>query len=168
MTSLFEPIIRTATAADLPKIKEIINLSFPLFYRYFAWHSASDPDALVLVAEVEGKVAGFTKLIEFNIGATKYGCILWIAVDPAYRHRGVALSLTGASVDCLRGRGSAAVFASTQRRNRGALATLGKAGFGRIGFMGLWHLFGWGVFCFYGDIWFAPSEVVLVRDLLVG
>jgi hypothetical protein len=34
--------------------------------------------------------------------------------------------------------------------------------------MGLWHLFGWGVFRFYGDIWFAPSEVVLVRDLLVG
>ncbi len=119
----------------------------------------------MLIAEVEGKVAGFTKLIEFKIGAAKYGCILWIAVDPAYRRRGVALSLTEASVDCLRGRGSAAVFASTQRRNRGALATLGKVGFRRIGFVGLWHLFGWGVFGFYGDIWFAPGEVVLVRML---
>ncbi len=82
MTFLSEPKIRATTMADLPKLKEIIDQSFPRFYRYFAWHSASDPDALVLVAPVEGKVAGFTKLIEFNIDAAKYGCILWIAVDP--------------------------------------------------------------------------------------
>jgi ribosomal protein S18 acetylase RimI-like enzyme len=164
MINLSEPVIRAeANAADLLKLKEIIDQSFPLFYRYFAWHSASNPDALVLVSDVEGKVAGFTKLIEFNIGAAKYGCILWIAVDPAFRHRGVALSLTGASADCLRSRGSCAVFASTQRRNSGALATLCKAGFRRIGFVGLWHLFGWRIFGFYGDIWFAPGEVVLVK-----
>ena len=163
MTFLSEPKIRATTMADLPKLKEIINLSFPRFYRYFAWHSASDPDALVLVAPVEGKVAGFTKLIEFNIDAAKYGCILWIAVNPTHRHRGVALSLTEKSIDCLRSRGARAVFASTQRHNSGALATLGKAGFRQIGFMGLWHLFGWRIFRFYGDIWFAPGEVVLVK-----
>jgi ribosomal protein S18 acetylase RimI-like enzyme len=164
-TNLSDIIIRVATTADLPKLKEIIDLSFSRFYRYFAWHSASNPDALVLVAEVEGKVAGFTKLTEFNIGTAKYGCILWIAVDPSHRHIGVALSLTETSVDCLRNRGSSTVFASTQRRNNGALATLGKAGFRQLNFMGLWHLFGWGVFGFYGDIWFAPGEIVLVRML---
>ena len=163
MINLSEPIIRAATTADLPKLKEIIGQSFPRLYRYFAWHSASNPHEPVLVAEFEGKVAGFTKLIEFNISAAKYGCILWIAVDPAFRHRGVALSLTETSVDCLRSRGSCAVFASTQRRNSGALATLGKAGFRRIGFRGLWHLFGWRIFGFYGDIWFAPGEVVLAK-----
>jgi len=163
MTTLFEPKIRAATAADLLKLKEIIDLSFPWFYRYFAWHSASDPDALVLVAEVEGKVAGFTKINEFMVRGAKYGCILWIAVDPAYRRRGVALYLTERSVDCLRRRGSGAVFASTQRHNKGALGTLRAAGFGRIRFMGLWHLFGWRVFGFYGDIWFAPGEVILAK-----
>jgi ribosomal protein S18 acetylase RimI-like enzyme len=165
MTFLPEPRIRAATAADLPKLKEIINLSFPRFYRYFAWHSTSDPEVLVLVAQVEGKVAGFTKLSEFKVGAAEYGCILWIAVDPAYRHRGVALSLTEASTDCLRSRGVCSVFASTQRHNGGALATLGKAGFRQIGFRGLGHLFGWRVFGFYGNIWFAPGEVVLAKML---
>jgi ribosomal protein S18 acetylase RimI-like enzyme len=156
--------IRRTTADDLPKIKAIINESFPRLYRYFAWHSAANPDALVLVASVEGKVAGFTKLIEFNIAAAKYGCILWIAVAPTYRHRGVALSLTEASADCLRTRSVRAVFASTQRHNSGALATLGKAGFRQIGFRGVWHLFGWRVFRFYGDIWFAPGEIALIKD----
>jgi ribosomal protein S18 acetylase RimI-like enzyme len=157
------PAIRQANLNDLPKIKEVIDLSFPRFYRYFASHSASDLSEPTLISEVENEVAGFAKLIEFNIGDVKYGCILWIAVHPTYRHRGIALTLTNASVDYLKENGSKAVFASTQRRNRGALATLSRAGFVRMGFLGLWRVFGWRVFEFYRDIWFAPGEVVYAR-----
>jgi hypothetical protein len=33
-----------------------------------------------------------------------------------------------------------------------------------MGFLGLWRLFGWRVFQFYREIWFAPGEIVLMRD----
>jgi ribosomal protein S18 acetylase RimI-like enzyme len=158
-----EPIVRQATESDNAKLKEIIDLSFPSFYRFFARHSVCSEEGTVLVAETGGTVLGFAKLIEFNVGASKYGCILWIAIHPLFRRRGVALSLTKEGTDFLKREGSQAVFASTQRGNKGSLATLGKAGFVRVGFLGLWRLFGWRVFSFYRDIWFAPSEVVLMH-----
>jgi len=64
-------------------------------------------------------------------------------------------------VTYLKEHGAEAVFASTQRGNKGALATLGKAGFERMGFLVLWRLFGWRLFGFYSDIWYAPTEIVL-------
>ena len=33
-----------------------------------------------------------------------------------------------------------------------------------MGFLGLWRVFGWRVFSFYSDIWFAPGEIVLMHD----
>jgi ribosomal protein S18 acetylase RimI-like enzyme len=157
------PAVRQAIPNDYSQIKGIIDLSFPRFYRYFAIHSVTSEEGKVLVAEIQGAIVGFAKLIEFNIGTLKCGCILWIAVHPSIRRRGVALSLTKAGVESLKGEGSHAVFASTQRRNHAALATLGKAGFMRAGFLGLRRMFGWRVFSFYRDIWFAPSEVVLMH-----
>ncbi len=157
------PIIRQTTINDRAKLKEIIDLSFPRFFRYFAWHSVSDLTNTVIVSEAETVIAGFAKLIEFGVGSAKYGCILWIAVHPAYRHKGIALALTNAGVNYLKQQGSKAVFASTQRRNSTALATLGKAGFNPVRFLGLWRLFGWRVFSFYRHIWYAPGEVVLMN-----
>jgi hypothetical protein len=55
-------------------------------------------------------------------------------------------------------------FLLPPREETPALATLGKAGFKRIGFAGLWRFFGWRVFVFYREIWYAPSEIVLMRD----
>ena len=158
------PLIRQATPDDYGKLKEIIDQSFPRFYRYFALHSVTSEEGRVLVAEIQGELAGFAKLIEFKIGASKYGCILWIAVRPEVRRKGVAFNLTNASVDCLKKDGAQAVFASTQRRNRAALATLGRAGFMRMGFLVLRRIFGWRVFGFYREIWFAPGEVVLMHS----
>lgn len=159
-----EPIIRKATEDDIAKLKEIIDLSFPRFFRFFASHSVKSEEGKIIVAETQGVISGFAKLIEFNIGAAKYGCILWIAIHPSHRRRGIALSLTNAGIDSLKKDGSQAVFASTQRRNKAALATMGRAGFVRVGFLGLWRLFGWRVFSFYGEIWFAPGEVVLMHS----
>ena len=156
-----ELLIRPATTEDRTKIKEIIDSSFPRFFRFFANSSVGSGDGKVLVSENQGIIAGFAKLIEFNIGASKYGCILWIAVRPSFRLRGIALSLTLASLACLKEDGAQAVFASTQRRNRAAQATLSKAGFERVSFLDLFRVFGWRVFEVYGDIWFAPNEIVL-------
>ncbi len=157
--------IRQSKPDDCAKLKEIIDLSFPRFFRYFANHSVTSEDGKVLVSETQSIISGFAKLIEFHIGSQKYGCILWIAVHPSYRRRGIAFNLTKAGTDNLKSDGAQAVFASTQRRNSAAKATLSKAGFVRMGFRGLWRVFGWRVFSFYREIWFAPGEIVLMKDL---
>ncbi len=156
-------LVREATQDDREKIKEIIDLSFPRFFRYFANQSILEPDEPLIVSEGEGVIAGFAKLIEFHVGKGKFGCILWLAVHPAYRRRGVALTLTVSSVEYLRAHGAIAVFASTQRRNPGALATLSKANFKQAGFLGLCRLFGFRLISFYRQIWYAPGEVVLTH-----
>ena len=159
-----ESTIRQATTKDNAKLREIIDLSFPRFFRYFANSSVKSEGGKVLAAERHGIILGFAKLIEFNIGSQKYGCILWIAVHPSYRRRGIALNLTNFSIEILKKDCAKAVFASTQRRNRAAKATLGKAGFKRMGFLGLWRVFGWQVFSFYRKIWYAPGEIVFMHS----
>ena len=155
--------IRHATSKDMPQIKEIIDLSFPMFFRYFAAHSVSDFTEPTLVSQQNGDILGFAKLIQFQISKNKYGCILWIAVHPKHRQRGIALTLTNMGIKLLMEHGATAVFASTQRRNQAALATLNKAGFVGCRFGGLWQMFGWRVFKFFKDIWLAPSEVILMK-----
>lgn len=154
--------IRYAVTEDLPKLKTVIGASFPRVYRYFALHSVSDPSEPTLIYVVDHAVAGLAKLITFQVNHSKYGCILWIAVHPRFRRRGVASALTKSSIEYFRDHAARAVFASTQRHNVGALATLGRSGFVHVGFLGLRRLFGWRIFMFYRAIWFAPGEVVLM------
>jgi ribosomal protein S18 acetylase RimI-like enzyme len=154
--------IRQATPSDSAKLKEIIDLSFPSFFRYFASHSVNS-DGTVLVSEIGETIFGFVKLTPFSIRGKKYGCILWLAVHPTCRRKGVAAKLVSAGTSRLLSECSKSVFVSVQRRNVASLATFSKEGFRRIGFLGLWRLFGWRVFNFYQKIWFAPGEIVLMR-----
>jgi ribosomal protein S18 acetylase RimI-like enzyme len=156
--------IRQSAPNDYSKLREIIDLSFPRFFRYFANHSITSEDGKVIVSETQESISGFVKLIEFSISSLKYGCILWIAVHPFNRRKGIASSLTNTGIDYLKNDGVHAVFASTQIRNRAAQATLGKAGFRRVGFLGLWRVFGWRVFSFYREIWYAPGEIVYMKN----
>lgn len=154
-------LIRSATANDLLKLKEIIDLSFPRFFRFFATHSLRS-SGTILVGEMDGIVGGFVKLTEFDVGKDRFGCVLWLAVHPSFRCKGLAADLVYAGTIFLKGHGVRAVFASVQHSNVGSLSTFRKVGFGRIGFLGLWRVFGWRVFSFYVKIWFAPSELVLI------
>lgn len=156
---------RVAQKEDFAAIKEVIDASFPRFYRYFAWHSILDRNEPTLIYQADKAVAGFAKLITFHVNDSKFGCILWIAVHPQFRYRGVASALTHASLEHLRADGVRAVFASTQRGNVGALAILEGVGFVRIGFLELCRLFGLGVFGFFRSVWFAPGEVVLISSM---
>ncbi len=160
------PSIRQAAPSDQLKIKEIIDLSFPRFFRYFASHSVNSQNGKVIVNETEGTVAGFAKLTEFTIAGDQFGCILWLATHPSFRQKGVATQLVKAGRDQLRHQGAKAVFASAHHSNVGSLATFAGAGFRRIGFWGLWRFFGWRVLCFYCKIWFVAGEVVLMYSFV--
>ena len=154
--------IRQAVPNDHSKLQEIIDLSFPRFFRQFASHSLNS-DGTTIVAEVDNVVAGFAKLFLFGIGCGSFGCILWLAVHPNYRQKGVAAKLVDAATSQLLDNGAESVFASVQRRNTASLATFRKEGFKQLGFLGLWRLFGWRVFSFYRKIWFTPGEIILMR-----
>lgn len=157
--------IRQMTPSDLPRLNQIADLSFSWFLRFFA-NSSLREEGQVLLCETQGAIAGFAKLIEFNIGRDKYGCILWIAVHPQFRRKGFASALVRAGIQHLKQDGARAVFASTQRRNKAALATFCKVGFEQVGFLALWRLFRWRIFELYRDIWFAPGEIIM-QNLLV-
>jgi len=151
------------TQDDVNQVKQVIDLSFPIFYRFFAGHSLIE-EGQVLVSEAQGTVVGFVKLIGFHIWGKKYSCILWIAVHPSFRRKGIAAKLTKSGIQHLKEDGAARVFATTQRRNVAALSVLSLQGFRRMGFLDLWRLFGWRVFQFYRAIWYAPGEIVLMHD----
>ncbi len=156
--------IRQSTSKDHITLREIIDLSFPRFFRFFADHSLMSEEGKVLVCESQGVVLGFAKLIEFCVNGCKYRCILWLAVHPEHRRKGVASDLIKAGTDNLKHDGAMAVFVSVQRRNKASLAVFALNGFRKMGFLGLCRLFGLGVFGFYRDIWFAPGEIVLMHD----
>ena len=155
-------IIRQMKENDLDQVNQIIDLSFPIFYRFFAAHSLHE-EGQVIIGELAGRVVGFAKLINFYIGSKKYGCILWIAVHPNFRRKGIARSITSNGIQHLKQEGSNAVFASTQRRNVAALSVLSLQGFRRTSFLDLWRLLSWRVFELYSDIWLAPGEIVIMH-----
>jgi ribosomal protein S18 acetylase RimI-like enzyme len=162
MTAEFS--IRQMSSTDADRLKEIAALSFSRVMRFFAVHSLFSEEGHVLVSETQGFAVGFAKLIEFKLGGMKFACLLWIAVHPDFRRKGVASALTVEGIELLKRNGAKAVFASTQRRNSRAVSALNKNGFRRMSFLELWRLFSWRIFEFYGDIWLAPGEIVLMHD----
>jgi predicted N-acetyltransferase YhbS len=96
------PSIRQATLNDRTKLKEIVDLSFPRFFRFFVNQSLNSEEGKTLVSEEQGVTAGFAKLIELNVGSYKYGCILWLAVHPNHRQKGVAAALVKAGTEDLK------------------------------------------------------------------
>lgn len=157
-------LIRQMLPSDAGGLKEITHLSFSRFMGFFVVHSLFSDKGQVLVADVEETVAGFAKLIELQVGNGKFGCILWVAVHPDLRRKGIASALTEEGIRRLKQAGAKAVFVSTQRRNTVALSVLSLSGFRRMSFLELRRLFGWRIFVFYRDIWLAPGEAVLMHD----
>jgi ribosomal protein S18 acetylase RimI-like enzyme len=154
--------IRQVTPTDMGILEEIVDLSFPRFFRLFAAHSLQEGGD-VLICEKQGKAVGFAKLIDFHVDSNNFGCVLWLAVYPQSRRKGIASSLVKAGTESLKQDGAEAVFASVQRRNNASLAVFDMAGFRKMDFLGLWRLFSWRVCEFYKDIWFAPGEIVLMH-----
>ena len=125
--------IRNSVQSDEGRLREIIGLSFPSFFRFFASRSLYS-EGTVLVSEASKMVVGFAKLIEFRVGGGTFGCVLWLAVHPDFRRQNVAAKMVEEGTNYLLSHHAGAVFASTQRRNSGSMATFRKAGYRRMGF----------------------------------
>jgi len=155
--------VRPMIPSDAGRLEEIVDISFSWFVRSFALHSLRE-ERQVLVSETLGEAVGFVKLVDVQVGSGKFGCILWVAVHPQFRGRGIATTLVNAGFERLKHSGAKAVFAPVRRRNTASLTVFGRQGFRKMGFLELWRLFGWRIFEFYSNIWLAPWVVVLMHD----
>lgn len=104
-------------------------------YASFLESQIDDPRIVILVAELDGKVVGYTYA---GVEGTDYmslrgpaGVVHDILVDPAYRRLGVGMMLLDATLSALRARGSKRVVLSTAERNEEAQHLFARAGFRR-------------------------------------
>jgi ribosomal protein S18 acetylase RimI-like enzyme len=104
-------------------------------YGAFLVSHIDDPDVIVLVAELDGEVVGYTYA---GVEGTDYmslrgpaGALYDIIVDPAHRGHGVGRKLLDATMAQLAARGSPRVVLSTAERNATAQRLFEHAGFRR-------------------------------------
>jgi ribosomal protein S18 acetylase RimI-like enzyme len=146
-------IIRPATPVDLPAIGRLGALlvrthhdfdprrfiaatpDSERLYASFIGSQLEDPDILVLVAERDGEVLGYTYagLEGYDYMALRgpAGALYDIVVDPAHRGHGVGRMLLDATLAALDARGAPRVVLSTAEQNDTAQRLFARAGFRR-------------------------------------
>lgn len=104
-------------------------------YGSFLGTQLAEPDILVLVAERDGEVVGYTYA---GVEGTDYmalrgpaGVVYDIVVDPAHREQGVGRMLLDAALEALEAKGAPRVVLSTAERNEPAQRLFARAGFRR-------------------------------------
>ena len=104
-------------------------------YGSFLGTQLEEPTIVILVAEREGEVIGYTYS---GIEGTDYmslrgpaGVMYDIVVDPDHRQQGVGRLLVDATLDALKSKGAPRVVLSTAERNAAAQRLFDRAGFRR-------------------------------------
>jgi ribosomal protein S18 acetylase RimI-like enzyme len=104
-------------------------------YGSFLGTQLEDPNIIILVAERDGEVLGYTYA---GVEGTDYmslrgpaGAVYDVVVDPAHRRQGVGRMLLDATLEALKARGSPRVVLSTAERNSDAQSLFEHAGFRR-------------------------------------
>jgi len=155
MTALDRPqvIIRPATADDLPAIGRLGALLVQTHHdfdpqRFLAATTETEkgyarylgsqldvPTVVVLVAEREGAVVGYTyagvEPIDYMALRGPAGVAYDIVVDPAFRGKGIGRMLLEATLAALAALGAPRVVLSTAERNEAAQRLFARAGFRR-------------------------------------
>jgi ribosomal protein S18 acetylase RimI-like enzyme len=145
--------IRPATPADLPAIGGLGALLVrthhdfdpkrfmaPMsrteqLYGSFLGTQLAEPNIIILVAEQDGEVVGYTYA---GVEGNDYmalrgpaGVLYDIVVDPAHRRNGIGRMLLDATLDALKARGVPRVVLSTAEQNHSAQRLFDRAGFRR-------------------------------------
>jgi ribosomal protein S18 acetylase RimI-like enzyme len=104
-------------------------------YGSFVGAQLSDPDVIVLVAERDDEVVGYTYAgvegVDYMSLRGPAGVLYDIVVDPAHRGHGIGRLLLEATVAALREKGSPRVVLSTAQQNEAAQHLFEHAGFRR-------------------------------------
>ena len=102
-------------------------------YGSFLGGQLNEPDLIILVAERDGNVIGYTYA---GLEGTDYmslrgpaGALYDIVVDPAARGQGVGRKLLDATVEALKIRGATQIVLSTAEKNPTAQRLFARAGF---------------------------------------
>ena len=154
------PIVRPAAPDELPELAAVAALTFPLACpphttdeakaAFIAAHLTetsfagylADPARDVLVAEVDGRIAGYVMLIEGEPTDAEVAVAIRIRptvelskcyVHPEHQGAGVAGDLMAASLDAAAARGAAGIWLGVNQLNARAQAFYGKHGFERVG-----------------------------------
>jgi len=145
--------IRAATPADLPAIGRLGALlvrlhhefdparfiaatpKTPLGYASYLGTQLDEPSVLVLVAEEDGEIVGYSYA---GVEGTDYmalrgpaGVAYDLVVDPAHRGQGVGRQLLDATLAALTAMGAPRVVLSTAEQNEAAQRLFARAGFRR-------------------------------------
>lgn len=145
--------IRLATPADLPALGRLGALLMRTHYDFdpqrfmdpgtdpaegYAWFlgkQLKDVDAVIFVAEDEGKVVGYVyaglEPISWKELRDECGFIHDIVVDERGRRTGTATALIEKAIEWLRDRGAPRVMLWTAEKNAGAQQLFAKLGFRR-------------------------------------
>jgi ribosomal protein S18 acetylase RimI-like enzyme len=102
-------------------------------YASFLGTQLEDPNILLLVAERDGEVVGYTYAgVEGNDYMSlrgPAGVLYDIVVDPAHRGQGVGRALLDATLETLEAKGAPRIVLSTAARNESAQRLFARAGF---------------------------------------
>jgi ribosomal protein S18 acetylase RimI-like enzyme len=132
------PSIHRATLADLETIVPLFD-AYRVFYaqptdparaREFLRERIGSGESVVLLASLDGQVAGFTQLYPLfsSVRTARTWLLNDLYVDPAARRRGVAQALLHAAADFARGQGAAGLSLETARDNTAARALYRASG----------------------------------------
>jgi ribosomal protein S18 acetylase RimI-like enzyme len=104
-------------------------------YGAFLGSQLDRPDIILLVAESDGEVVGYTYAgvegNDFKLLRGPAGVLYDIVVDPALRGQGVGQRLLDATLEALQAKGAPRVVLSTAERNESAQRLFARAGFRR-------------------------------------
>jgi len=155
---------RYAEEHDMRALKEICRISFDSLYGYYASQSLTSSNH-ILVSDVEGTVAGFVELKIIHINNDMLGNILWLAIHPKFRRKGIASALIDASIDYFRKNGINIVYVSTRIDNLSALALFQRKGFLKIELRRLLKIYGYKVMEFYLKMHISPREIIFTKTI---
>jgi ribosomal protein S18 acetylase RimI-like enzyme len=104
-------------------------------YGSFLGTQLDEPNIVILVAERDGEVIGYTYAgvegIDYMSLRGPAGVLYDIVVDSAHRERGVGRALLDATLEALEVKGAPRVVLSTAERNESAQRLFARAGFRR-------------------------------------
>lgn len=121
-------IIRRAKIEDVEEIFSIRNSTDERIEKSSILDEIINPNYLVLVAEENGKIAGFLSVIE------NYDCadVMMIATGLSYRRKGVATKLLSEAIGMLKNLGVNRLLLEVNETNIGAIELYKKLGFKQI------------------------------------